>query len=508
MLNDVTFIKGQGGLGRPLPGQDYVSALLFYCADNVLPAGFSTSARVKQLFSLADAENAGIKSDYSDATAATGSYLVTAVGANGDKAVIAVKEPNGVITTIASYVKTSADTTVNALASKIAAQINAGTVNHGYTASASTGTVTITAPKKFGTYLNAGTPLTVTITGTIAGTLTQFSGGVSSLLAVWNYHISEFFRIQPKGYLFVGFFLTPGSYDFTEITTMQNYAVGAIRQIGVYKYGAAYAAGDLTAIDLVCEANDAVHKPLSALYAADLVATTDISSIADLATLTANKASSIISQDAGAQGLFLFQTSGKSITNLGAMLGAVAKAKVSESIAWVANFDISNGKECEVLAFANGVLYSDASVSDNLLSALNDKRHIFLRKFVGLAGSFFNDSHTAIVASSDYAYIENNRTIDKAIRGVYSSLLPSLNAPIKLNTDGTISDTVIAYLESQAGVNLDQMVRDAELSAYQVTIDPLQDVLATNKIIISVDLVINGVARHIEVPIGFKPSIS
>ncbi len=449
MLNDVTFIKGQGGLGRPLPGQDYISGLLFYTANGNLPSGFSTVNRVKLLLSLADAESAGIKGDYSDATAATFTYEVTNAGATGNTVKIVVSEPNGVQTVIAEYTRGASDTTVTNVGAKIAAAINAGAVNHGYTASASTGTVTGTAPKKFGIFLNTGTPVVVTISGAVAGTLTQFTGGVASLQAMWYYHISEFFRISPAGYLYVGFYAVPTTYDFAEVTSMQNFAVGAIRQIGVFK-AANYASADLTALHLVCVANETTHKPLSALYAADLVSVTDISAIADLATLTAYKASDVISQDGGAQGLFLFQTSGKSVTNLGAQLGTVALSKVSESIAWVGKFNISNGTECEVLAFANGVLCSDVSVTDNLLDYLNNRRHIFLRKFVGLAGSYFNDSHTAVVATSDYAYIENNRVIDKAIRGIYTMLLPSLNSPIQLNADGTIADTTIAYLSSLA----------------------------------------------------------
>lgn len=508
MLNDITFIKGQGGLGRSLPGQDYISALLFYTANGNLPVGFTTTARVKQLFSVADAENAGIKDDYNDATAATGSYLVTAIGADGDTLSLFVQETDQLLA-LAAYTKAPSETTVTAIGAKLAANINAGTVNHGYTASASTGTVTITAPKKFGIFLNAGTPLSAVTTGTIAGTVTQFSAGVASLQALWHYHISEFFRIQPKGFLYVGFFLTPsGAYTFADITTMQNFAVGAIRQIGVLKNLAAFATADIVAINSVCLANDAVHKPLSAVYAANMAAVNDISTVADLAPLNANKVSAVISQDAGGLGYFLFRTTGASVTNIGATLGAIALAKVSESIAWIAKFNISDGTECEVLAFANGTLYSDASVSDNLLSALNDRRYIFLRKFSGFAGSYFNDSHTAIAKNSDYAYIENNRVIDKAIRGIYVSLLPSLNSPIQLNRDGTISDTTVAYLESQAAVNLDTMIRDTEIGAFQVTINPSQNVLATDKIVIAVDLVINGVARHIEVPIGFKPSIA
>jgi len=37
--NDITFVKKQGGLGRPLAGEDHISGLLFY-SDATLPTGF------------------------------------------------------------------------------------------------------------------------------------------------------------------------------------------------------------------------------------------------------------------------------------------------------------------------------------------------------------------------------------------------------------------------------------------------------------------------------------
>lgn len=510
-LPNITFLKGQGGLGRPLPGQDFISALLFYTSS--LPSGFSSNAPVKALYAPSDAISAGILNDYSDATAAAAEYLITADGAAGDVIAISVKDISATgqaqTTALCSYTRQSSDSTIALLGASIAAAINAGTLTHGYSATFNTATLTITAPKKMGIYLNSGTPLVVTITGAIAGTITQFTGGVASKLAVFYYQISEFFRLQPQGILYVGFFSVPGSYGFTEITTVQNFSSGTVRQIGVLKDSAsAWSEGDLTLIDGVCKANDAVHKPLSALYSADLSGTTDISTLPDLSTLTANKSTAVIGMDGGGQGWFLWLTTGKSCACLGAELGTVALAKVSESIAWVGKFNISNGAECEVLAFANGQLLSSSAISDSLLSSLNDKQYTFLRKFVGISGSYFNDSHCAIASTSDYAQIENNRTIDKAIRGIYSSLLPSLNSPIQLNADGTLSETTTAYLESQAAVNLDQMVRNGELSAQSVTINPAQNVLSTSTIIVVVQLVINGVARQIEVPIGFVPNIS
>lgn len=511
-LPSVTFIKGQGGLGRPLPGQDFISGLVFYTS--ALPSGFTSTARMKQLLSLADAESAGILNDYSDATAATATYLISTAGSTGDiiEPKVAELGPDGVARTVSlgAYKKLSSDSTILLLGQSLAANINAGTITHGYSATFATATLTITAPKRLGIYLNSGSPLSMTITGTTAGTITQFSGGTFSKLALWHYHISEFFRIQPQGVLYVGFFAVPGgSYDFTEITTLQDYSNGTIRQIGLMKDSAsAFSAANLTTIDAVVKDSDSRKKPLSCLYAADLSATSDISTLTDLSTLTANKVSAVIGQDGGGQGNYLFITSGKSVTCLGTCLGVVALAKVSESIAWVGNYNMSNGVECEVLAFANGQYFSAAAITDNVLETLNVRRYIFLKKFVGLSGSYFNDSHTAIIQSSDYAYIENNRTIDKATRLLYTAFLPRLNSPLQLNkTGGTLSDQTVADFESVGEVALDQMVRDGELSAKSVVINPAQNVLATSKIVVAVTLVINGVARYIEIPIGFKPSI-
>ena len=55
MGNSIIFNRGQGGLGRPLNGEDHFSGFLFY--SNTLPSGFSSNDRVKQVFSLEEAED-------------------------------------------------------------------------------------------------------------------------------------------------------------------------------------------------------------------------------------------------------------------------------------------------------------------------------------------------------------------------------------------------------------------------------------------------------------------
>lgn len=507
-LNNIQFNLGQGGLGRPLPGEDYISGLIFFNA--TLPSGFSTTNRIKQIFSVADAEALGIKADYNDETPATGSWTSTVIGTNGDTVTLSVNEPFGKVVTLGIYQKTATETTTTLVAAAVAAAINAGTSVHGYKALAAVAVVTITARPGLGIALNTGTNLVATYSAsaTLAGTLVQFSAGVCSKQAIWHYHIAEYFRIQPQGALYLGFFAVPGAYTFTEITTLQNFSNGTIRQVGIYKDSAAFSAGELTTIHNVCKSLSDAHKEIIAVYGADISGTADVSTLGDLSALSANLVSMVIGQDGAALGASLYYAYGKSITVLGAALGAVSKAAVNESIAWPAKFNLSNGLECDVPAFANGVLYSVATVTDTFLTTLQNLRYIFLRKFVGYAGTFFNEESAAIATTSDYAYISGNRTIQKATRGIYKSLIPALNSPIVLNADGTINDVTNAYFTGLAEVNLIQMVRDGELSAQVVAIDPRQNVLSTGKIILTCKLVPTGTARNIVVNIGFNVKIS
>lgn len=512
-LNNVTIVKSQGGLGRPLAGFDFVSGAVFYTS--TLPSGFTSTYNKQPLSSLVDAENLGITNTYSDETAATAEYEITALGATGDTGQFVITEPTintGVTRTVdlGTYTVSSSDTTIDLQGAAWVAVINAGTVTHGYSATYSAGddTITITARTGLGIALNSGTPIAVTETGTLTGTLTQFSGGVATKLGLWHYHISEYFRIQPQGKLWVGFYPVPSSYTFVEMNDLQNFAQGEIRQIMVYNDVARTAANvltDCTALQAAQVISEGLKMPYEVLYAPSLVGIANINGLLNLNTLTAFKVSVIISQDAGGQGAWLFLTTGKGITTGGASLGMVSLVKVSENIGWVERCNVSNGVECDVIGFSTGVLYS--AQSESLLNQLNSYRYIFLRKFPSLAGSYFNDSHTAVSVSSDYAYIENNRTIDKAARLSYTALLPQLNSPLTLNSDGTLTNVTIASFTGILTTAINDMVRNGELSDFLVTINPAQDVLTTSTIVVRLQLLINGVARNIIVNIGFSTSL-
>ncbi|HGE5775896.1 TPA: DUF2586 family protein, partial [Flavobacterium psychrophilum] len=129
-------------------------------------------------------------------------------------------------------------------------------------------------------------------------------------------------------------------------------------------------------------------------------------------------------------------------------------------------------------------------------------------KHIGYTGTFFNDSFTCTALDSDFVYLENNRTIDKAQRGVYIKLLPKISGPIYINPDtGEISADSIASLEAIASIPLEQMERDGEVSGFKVFINPSQDVLATSKITVVLKIVPVGVLREIVVNIGFAKQV-
>lgn len=517
-FNNVIFNKGRGGLGRALPGTDYISGLLFYTGAT-LPSGFDSSNRIKIVYSVQDAEDLGITNTSLGETKSTATYEVTTKFAANDTfaltcATIASTSPipadaTAGTLTLCSFTAVTADAvSITTSGDRIALEINNGTPTHGFTAVNAAGTVTITAVAGQGIFLNSGTPYVVTTSGSVAGTLTQnVIDGIASDIDIMHYHISEYFRLQPKGKLYVSLQATADVGTFAKITDIQDFAQGEIKQLGIYDKSAAFSTSNCNAIQSKVTALAALDKPISSVIFAG-----EISGTANLASFTTNlkllsdpQVSVCIGQDGAAKGFKLFKATGKSITNLGEMLGAVSLAKVSESIAWLSKFQVATS-ELDTVAFANGQLWT--ALSDGTKTNLDSYGYCFLRKITDLSGTYHNRPYTAVTSTSDYSFIYNNRTIDKAIRSCRALLLPETGSPIKLNEDGTLTDDTIGYFEGLVKQALDVMVSNTELSNYGVTIDPAQDVLATSTLEITVQLQPIGAADFITVNIGFTDIIT
>jgi hypothetical protein len=327
-----------------------------------------------------------------------------------------------------------------------------------------------------------------------------------------HYQISEFFRFNPQGELYVHFYLDGTAVGVT-VPAVLNYvpANGEIRLVGylgnIEPDGVGGDVANISALvnTLQASANGAeqTHKPVSILAAANDFTTDnfDLSTLPDLRALTAPNVSFVlaIDGDADSKGYEL------STPALGAFLGNVAKASVHESISWVRKFNFTDGTNLETLAICKETIPVTPTLNPD---ALNDKGYLFLIKRVGIAGSYSYDSATSVSATSDYAFIENERTMDKAVRNIRTIMLPNLSAPIYLNEDGSIREDSIAFFQATSEGPLEAMKRDGEISAFGVTINPLQPILETSTLTIAVEIVPVGVARKIVFNIGFAVKIS
>lgn len=293
----------------------------------------------------------------------------------------------------------------------------------------------------------------------------------------------------------------------TELLVMQNKADGEVRQALLLTPNKDFAVGDLAPIQASCDVLEAEHQPLSVLYAPNFVGVTDPFTT-DLRGLDNKNISVVVGMDGNGKGSELSVAYAKSIGAGGTVIGVISSAKVHENIAWVGRFNVNKNStnEYDVIKLADGRAFKEVSTSE--INSISDNGYIALIKHIGKAGSYFNDSYTAISESDDYAFIENNRTIDKAIRGCREFLLPALNSPLYVNEDGTLTEDTIASFKNDAERALEVMERNQEISAFSATIDPDQDVLSTSKITITIKVVPVGVARNIVVNIGFAVSVA
>ena len=346
----------------------------------------------------------------------------------------------------------------------------------------------------------------------------EAAGITTAVVPILHYHISEFFRLAPGATLFV---MAVEALDgtFTEIKQLQQHTGGKLRRVGIAQSGVALSTviTQAATVNAICTELAGMNMPLTAILTGR-VTSGDIASLADLHTKNCPRVGICLAQDGGGYGAYLQAQpayASQSVGAMGALLGALAKRRVSDSIGWVEKYNVvttaypkgltgddQKALELDVPALCDGTLISDLTPAQ--LETIDDKGYILLFKHIGYSGSYWNDAFAAIALTSDYAYLENSETMDKACRGVYQALLPQVSGPAYVDpSTGNLAESTCKSLEALAEVPLEQMVRDGELSGYAVSIDPTQPVLSTSKLQVVIKLVPVGVLREITVTIGF-----
>lgn len=359
---------------------------------------------------------------------------------------------------------------------------------------------------------------------------------VNFLHGIPAYHIREFFRmsgnVNGTGRLYVMFADCSSSWEAVEV--MQRAAGGMINQLGIWTeqpLWKAAGAAQKYSLNLVKGLNDVavslaeLNQPLSLVLSANPSNTgtdttegrqIDLNRIPSC-ICEASRISCIFGQ-AHHETVTLMQMRNANHTPvgfLGAVMGAIARANVHESVAWVKQFNLFTDHFQEIELGFGDINLDEAeenflslnryeSLSPSLLDELDDKGYIFPIKYAGREnGIYISKDQTC--STGDYRTIARNRTINKSRRAVREALLPYVNSPLMVNpSTGYLAPSKITSFKTLVGDILAKMQAAQEISGYAVTIDANQNVLVDDTLRISYVIVPVGVAVKIYVEEGLS----
>ena len=496
---------------------DGVTGLLFFQS---APA----KTGIFKLTKLKDATDLGFVGDYSDETAPSDAdFTIAGTTSAGDYIDVKV---NGASL---CYLSFSDTLSANQVAAKVADYINGKKYIHGFSASASTDTVTITPRVGLG---GITTNLTVDASSSLTITINNdFGAGTPSKMIRIYKAISDYFRFATSP-LYLGVF-TYGAFT-NELEQVQDFAGGIINQFGVFVEPETLTAS--LADIFQAQANVLANKKTPSVVV--LTANLDGLSVSTIpnfqntednfvnvfigqnGALVANNWSNTGTYKAGDKVNFLnkvysakadnpespllgdwtevtdnYKGIGGNYGDIGVMLGILSEAAVHENVGWVGQYDVSDSTFLNAAALGQDTALMDTAD----FNTLEEKNITFFRTYPLNTGVYITDSWTAIQRNSDFATLENNRVFNKASRLITLNLTPLLNSPLYVTPSGALTKSTIAIFKNETAKGLELMKTAGELSNYAVTIDPNQDVLTTGTISIGVKLQPVGVARTINV---------
>jgi len=160
----------------------------------------------------------------------------------------------------------------------------------------------------------------------------------------------------------------------------------------------------------------------------------------------------------------------------------------------------------------------DLSASKADVASIHDKGFITFRNFTGKAGYYFSDDCLATKETDDYRSLARRRTIDKAYRIAYATLVDELNDEIPLSATGTIAPALAKSWEATvetaivnemtANGNLGIDPSDDTDTGVKCFIDHNQNVVSSSRIEAVLRVKPYGYAKYIDVKLGFKTTNS
>ncbi|MCX6266848.1 MAG: DUF2586 family protein [Bacteroidetes bacterium] len=204
-------------------------------------------------------------------------------------------------------------------------------------------------------------------------------------------------------------------------------------------------------------------------------------------------------------GIFIGDTVASSANAcMGLLAGRIASIPVQRNIGRV-----KDGSIATMTAYIHSKKVEQAEPA-----LIHDKGYITMRTFVGRSGYFFSDDHLCTLSTDDYHTLTARRTIDKAFRIAYDTLLGELLDEIPVNDDGTIAVTKAKSIETKVeNAIINSMTINGELgndpgnqndTGVSCFIDHTQNLVSTNQLDVTLKVKPFGYAKYIDVKLGFK----
>lgn len=240
-------------------------------------------------------------------------------------------------------------------------------------------------------------------------------------------------------------------------------------------------------------ATQSLYAPLFVVLAGRGFSNDNITDLKDLTTLNYNRVGIMIGDvESDSEG-----------AAVGLLLGRIAACPVQRHIGRV-----KDGALKVLNAFVGD---QDPSIAN--VETIFNKGYITFRTFTGKSGYFFTDDCLATGIDDDYRSIARRRTIDKAYRIIYNTMLNNVNDEIPITDAGCLVPSMVKSWESEIISDIvSQMTSQGELGSdpndendmgVKVYINPNQTVVSTSKIAVLAQVKPYGYSKYIDVELGF-----
>jgi hypothetical protein len=138
------------------------------------------------------------------------------------------------------------------------------------------------------------------------------------------------------------------------------------------------------------------------------------------------------------------------------------------------------------------------------LGFLHGLGYISFTTHPGKAGIYFGIDRMA--SNDDYRLLAYGRVVDKAATIAAAVYIDVLESEIELQADGKIQSQEVAYLRAIISQQIQALMGD-QVSNYRVIIEEDQNIVATGKLNVSLQVQPLGYASYIEVTVGLSATV-